>query len=250
MTLYDPERRWIVRASCRTVDPERFFTTGPMAVSKPPTFATQQAWNEAKKICSFCPVLAECRRDTLGEEYGVWGGRDEHQRSLIRNRLSRTARKWPEERRLAWGKALHALQQQGVNWTRIRAMTGFGSVLGTKLIHEHLKAGRPQARPSAVRSWTCRSPSRRSRTFPVCRATGTRGCATTISSPTLTTGARRPTAAGFTSRSRPGAASHRSARAAGLTQADIAHMIGVKSSSAIAVKAAKGAKILEGRKKP
>ncbi|MGW2513687.1 WhiB family transcriptional regulator [Streptomyces scopuliridis] len=138
--LYDPERRWVSQASCRTVSSKRFFPQGPPFPRMPPSDTVQAAWDEAKKICSFCPVLAECRRDTLGEEYGVWGGRDEHERFLVRGKLGRAAKKWPEERRLAWGRELRALQQQGVTWTRIRGMTGIASVLGTELIKEYLAA--------------------------------------------------------------------------------------------------------------
>lgn len=52
----------------------------------PSSDTVQAAWDEAKKICSFCPVASECRRDTLGEEYGVWGGLDEHERYLVRSK--------------------------------------------------------------------------------------------------------------------------------------------------------------------
>lgn len=125
--LYDPERRWLSRASCRTaVDPERFFVSGGNQLNRSPSAATQVAWNDAKKICSFCPVLTECRRDTLGEEYGVWGGLDEHERFLIRKRLAAKARwkKWPEARQLEWGEHLDSLRKGDLTWRQIQFRTG------------------------------------------------------------------------------------------------------------------------------
>jgi hypothetical protein len=124
--LYDPERRWLDRASCRTADPERFFAASGGQVDKKPSPANQALWNRAKKLCSFCPVLEECRRDTLGEEYGVWGGRDEHERYLERLKISRGRwKKWSEETRLAWGEHLAWLRNRGMSWREIHRRTGF-----------------------------------------------------------------------------------------------------------------------------
>lgn len=123
--LYDPKRNWLHRASCRTVDPARFFSETTTQFRDSPPKATQQAWDAAKRICSLCPVLTQCQRDTLGEEYGVWGGRDEHQRHLIRKRLSQGAwRRWSEERQLEWGAHLAELREQGHTQNEIRLATG------------------------------------------------------------------------------------------------------------------------------
>ncbi|MFJ2650834.1 WhiB family transcriptional regulator [Streptomyces sp. NPDC087420] len=136
--LYDPERKWIIRASCRSVDSERFFAKHGPALGKPPSPEVQAHWDAAKKICSFCPVRMECRRDSIGEEYGVWGGRDERERWLVRKKMSKLARHWTTERRLAWGKELHALRSRDVSWTRVRHMTGISDILGSRLIREYL----------------------------------------------------------------------------------------------------------------
>lgn len=149
--LFDPTRAWVHRATCRTMDFARFFPHSPGQPDRKPTAATQAAWDEMKAYCNRCPVLAECRRDTLGEEYGVFGGRDERERYLIRKALHKAAKKWPPARRLAWGKALGRLHHGGVSWTRIRAMTGMPDVLGKELIAEyeaHAKA--EAARKAAV----------------------------------------------------------------------------------------------------
>lgn len=151
--LYDPSRRWVHKGSCRTVDPERFFTAGHNQPMRSPAPAVQAVWDEAKKICSFCPVLELCRRDTLGEEFGVWGGRDEHERHLLRRSLWRRAAKWAPELRLEWGEHLYALRIQKVPWTRIRSMTGVGEKLGDELVQEwqeHRRARAERARAKVV----------------------------------------------------------------------------------------------------
>ncbi|MFJ4622137.1 WhiB family transcriptional regulator [Streptomyces sp. NPDC088812] len=77
-----------------------FFSPGGQPNRKP-VKSTQQRWDQAKEICAMCPVRTQCARDTLGEEYGVYGGLDEHQRYLIRRKLPRVIGKWPWARRLA-----------------------------------------------------------------------------------------------------------------------------------------------------
>lgn len=143
--LYDPERRWLDRAACREgVNPERFHFSGGNQLRKAPPKATQAAWDDAKKVCRFCPVLEECRRDSLGEEYGVWGGLDEHERYSIRERLSRgTWKRWPEDKQLTWGKHLAYLRKQDLTWKSIALRTGFTRGVCEGLIkvwEEHLAA--------------------------------------------------------------------------------------------------------------
>lgn len=137
--LYDPERRWINQALCRGMDPENFFTVSTVQLGRTPAPETQAAWNKAKKICARCPVLQECRRDTLGEDYGVWGGRDEHERHLERRKLMTLAKRWPQELRLEWGEHLAVLRDEDgayLRWTDIRKQTGIGQSLGEQLIAE------------------------------------------------------------------------------------------------------------------
>ena len=49
----------------------------------------------AKKICATCPVINECLEHALNvpEHYGVWGGKSEDERRLIRRRRNRQGRK-------------------------------------------------------------------------------------------------------------------------------------------------------------
>jgi WhiB family redox-sensing transcriptional regulator len=148
--LYDPERRWLDRASCRTVEPERFFAASGGQVDKSPSPANQALWNKAKRVCRFCPVLEQCRRDTLGEEYGVWGGKDEHERYLERKKISRGRwKKWPEETRLAWGEHLAWLRNRGVSWREIGRRTGFTINVCEALI-EQWRADKSQRSQEAV----------------------------------------------------------------------------------------------------
>jgi WhiB family redox-sensing transcriptional regulator len=41
----------------------------------------------AKRVCSACPVRSECATHalTVGEEYGVWGGFSESERTMLRD---------------------------------------------------------------------------------------------------------------------------------------------------------------------
>lgn len=141
--LFDPERRWTPRAGCKDADTELFFSDSGHP-SKRPSPKTQAAWDSIKaKYCKHCPVMQECRRDTLGELYGVWGGRDQVERSRIRSRLSKAVTRWPEEERLAWGKEMHRLRESGIVHRDIQRMTGIGEVPAAYLIKywlEHLAA--------------------------------------------------------------------------------------------------------------
>jgi hypothetical protein len=121
--LYDPHRKWAPRAICREEDEKLFFSPGGQPDRKPAA-KTQARWDQAKEICRMCPVRPECERDTLGEEFGVFGGRDQYERYQIRQALRQAVRRWPEERRQAWGKELYELRQAGMLWSAIATRTG------------------------------------------------------------------------------------------------------------------------------
>ncbi|MEW1547497.1 WhiB family transcriptional regulator [Streptomyces tsukubensis] len=128
--IFDRERRWRDRGLCNGADPGIFFP------------APSDPAKEALAICAQCPVLEQCRRDTLGEPHGVWGGKTEHQRSEERKKLRRKVDRWPPERRRQWGQALHGLQDEGLHWEKIRIISGIGHILAQELIAEYL-ASRP-----------------------------------------------------------------------------------------------------------
>lgn len=75
---------WRHRAACRDVDPELFF---PIGTDGP---AVAQV-AEAKAVCRRCPVRAECLTWALssGQDAGVWGGLDEHERRAFKRRTAR-----------------------------------------------------------------------------------------------------------------------------------------------------------------
>lgn len=136
MVLYDPERRWIARAICDWDQDHGYFfpQSGPPGKRVPDK--VRQRWDRAKEICAMCPVLAECKRDTLGEEWGVWGGLDQNQRQAVRGRLYQAAKKWPAQRRLAWGKELSKLRDGEVHWQTMRQQTGIPPQLAEELVKE------------------------------------------------------------------------------------------------------------------
>jgi WhiB family redox-sensing transcriptional regulator len=78
------EGDWRRRAACRGEDPELFFpvgSTGPAALAQS---------TEAKKICARCPVRRACLVFAMatGQEYGIWGGLTESERSQLRRRVA------------------------------------------------------------------------------------------------------------------------------------------------------------------
>jgi WhiB family redox-sensing transcriptional regulator len=150
--LYDPHRRWLAQAACGDRTRDRIFFAGASSPQIRCGVATQKKWDEAKAICKSCPVLNQCRRDTLGEEYGVWGGYDEHERYLIRKALVQVAKKWPPERRLRWGKEMAELRgrDRPMEWSEIRRLTGMPHHLGYVLEAEwraHVKQLRREMPP-------------------------------------------------------------------------------------------------------
>lgn len=62
-------------AACRSTAPDALFVQG----------AAQQ---QAKQICTRCPVIAECLADALDNrtEFGVWGGMTERERRAMLRR--------------------------------------------------------------------------------------------------------------------------------------------------------------------
>lgn len=70
------ERPWAAYGSCRGADPDLFF---PGEDSRP---------DEGLKICSGCPVRAECLDWALETRipYGIWGGMTERARRRLLRR--------------------------------------------------------------------------------------------------------------------------------------------------------------------
>jgi WhiB family redox-sensing transcriptional regulator len=76
---------WLFRGACTDEDPELFF---PIGTSSP---ALRQI-EIAKEVCRRCDVVEACLEWALrsGQDAGVWGGRSETERRLLRRRRSRS----------------------------------------------------------------------------------------------------------------------------------------------------------------
>ncbi len=81
-----PRPSWQRYSLCRSEDPELFFPVGDAGP------ALRQI-AEAKAVCERCPVRSLCLDWALShqEDAGVWGGRSEQERRVIRRRLAREA---------------------------------------------------------------------------------------------------------------------------------------------------------------
>lgn len=81
-----PDIDWQEAAMCRQADPELFFPIGT-------TGAAVGETQRAKAVCARCPVQRPCLAYamTTGQDFGIWGGRDENERRLLH-------RQWRESR--------------------------------------------------------------------------------------------------------------------------------------------------------
>lgn len=71
---------WQYQGSCRDYDDTLFFHPEGERGS-----ARRKRAESAKAICATCPVLMQCREQSLKvrEPYGVWGGLSEEERAAI-----------------------------------------------------------------------------------------------------------------------------------------------------------------------
>ena len=79
---------WQYEGSCRDADPTLFFhPEGERGAARRRRAAA------AKSICAECPVINQCREQSLAvrEPYGVWGGLPEDERSLLLSQRVRRA---------------------------------------------------------------------------------------------------------------------------------------------------------------
>jgi WhiB family transcriptional regulator, redox-sensing transcriptional regulator len=90
------EEAWRERAGCRSQNPDLLFTEGA-------------AQNEAKRVCTPCPVRTECLAHALDHriEHGIWGGMTERERRALLRRRS-TVTSWKDL--LDAARAEHAKQ--------------------------------------------------------------------------------------------------------------------------------------------
>jgi WhiB family redox-sensing transcriptional regulator len=71
---------WQQRGACVGADPEIFYLEEGMRLG-----TKTKREQQAKKMCSTCPVIEQCRSHALNipEQYGVWGGLSADERDLI-----------------------------------------------------------------------------------------------------------------------------------------------------------------------
>ncbi len=86
LATWDAES-WRAQARCRDVDPALFFPVGV-------TGDAEVQIRQAKRVCRECAVRLECLEFALrtNQEYGIWGGKDEEERRIIR-RIRRAQRR-------------------------------------------------------------------------------------------------------------------------------------------------------------
>lgn len=74
---------WMARGACVSHPTDLWFPREPTGRKAGLVGRTESA--RAKKVCATCPVVAECAAYAITnrEEFGVWGGLDEHERRLI-----------------------------------------------------------------------------------------------------------------------------------------------------------------------
>lgn len=83
----DEKWEWQIDGACRDEDSNLFFDTDTALVEV-----------QAKRICSACPVLEQCRQYAVdaGEPHGIWGGLTPPERERFRRQ-----RKWFPPSRVA-----------------------------------------------------------------------------------------------------------------------------------------------------
>jgi WhiB family transcriptional regulator, redox-sensing transcriptional regulator len=76
---------WLFRGACADEDPELFFPIGSSAPA-------QRQIELAKEVCRRCDVVDACLEWAVqsGQDAGVWGGRSENERRLLRRRRARS----------------------------------------------------------------------------------------------------------------------------------------------------------------
>lgn len=155
---FDPVKPWLEHPgrACAKLDLDEAMDTffaGPDNIVKHVGPKVIAAWNRAKEICNSCPVLESCRRDTLGEPHGVWGGRDPLERQTERRRLTDRAANWSPAFRAKVAERVYLLRHETRevrDFTEIQLITGMNGGLASKLYFE--EAERREAAQKAAQA--------------------------------------------------------------------------------------------------
>jgi len=128
---------------CQELSPEKleetFWYPGPQDVAKTPGGPALAAWEAAKEVCIECPVFLMCRESAWGQEYGVAGGTDQHERHLYRRRLTRLLTQKSDADRAAMAAHFHARHAGGLGDSPelMARSTGYSSQSIKAMIQEH-----------------------------------------------------------------------------------------------------------------
>jgi WhiB family transcriptional regulator, redox-sensing transcriptional regulator len=87
MAMTEAREQWWSLAACSSADPELFFPVSESGLSRRQVAA-------ARAVCARCPVREQCLHYALaaGPLHGVWGGKGEDERRLLRRRDPAIAR--------------------------------------------------------------------------------------------------------------------------------------------------------------
>lgn len=126
---------------CKTLPVDKlestFWYPGPMSVRDLPAAKIRDKWAVAKDMCLDCPFYLACREISLGEPYGVWGGRDQYDRYLERRQLAHRLAKMSAEERAALAARLYATHESVAALAR---RTGYTEPTVRALLCEHRTA--------------------------------------------------------------------------------------------------------------
>lgn len=128
-----------------------FWYPGPPSSRTQPAPSAQKAWDEAKETCLGCPFYLRCRDTSLGEPYGVWGGRDQRERHVERVALKRRLKEMAPEARRAEAGRVYAVWagHRGGSFDGVAIRTGYPRATVKTLVteHEETRPGRTSKRP-------------------------------------------------------------------------------------------------------
>lgn len=132
------------QAMCRRMSKKvvsRLFFFGPSTPYAKPAPSVQEVWDRAKEVCLSCPLLGPCEAGSKGEEFGVWGGRDQYERYLYRRKVSRRLAKMTEEEKDVIAAELHGMTTGplGRRPVDISRRTGYAVTTVKKLLDRHDK---------------------------------------------------------------------------------------------------------------
>lgn len=74
------DENWRTYAECLNISVELFFPPDAIDGRRLP----RSYYDEAKQLCSQCPVRVTCLERGMDEEYGVWGGLTRAERKRLR----------------------------------------------------------------------------------------------------------------------------------------------------------------------